>query len=230
MLRSYVMTTTRLLVPVAAVLALLLSAVGGPPVQRAEAAHVAGATYRGAVDGGGEVTVIVSADGATFAISVAWSGPTCNVAISFAGLPVSNHAFQAGSGGNLVSSSVSGAFKEGGVVEGSASQPGCGAATRTWRATAGAPAPGSSTVTQTVVMSITPNGAYAPGANAVVVQGVAEAQAAVDRIVADSGRAVLALWAFVDGRWRFFLPATPAIDGGLAQFSGPVSSAYAVLG
>ncbi len=74
----------------------------------------------------------------------------------------------------------------------------------------------------------TPNSAYVPGLNAVSVTGggsAAEVAAVIER---DSGMAVEALWMLFAGSWRYFLPTTPWIDGGLTLFP-QTGSALAAL-
>ena len=77
--------------------------------------------------------------------------------------------------------------------------------------------------------TVTPNGAYITGPNAVVLQGSSSPAPVASMISANSGRTVLALWLLSAGDWTFFLPAYPAIGGGLSNFAGPVASFIAVL-
>ncbi len=70
---------------------------------------------------------------------------------------------------------------------------------------------------------MTPNSPYVAGLNGVVVQGSGPASAVAARIAADSGYGVQALWARIEGQWRFFLPDVPGIDGGLGSFTGAAS-------
>ena len=75
----------------------------------------------------------------------------------------------------------------------------------------------------------TPNSAYAPGVTAITVTGggsAADVTAVVER---DSGMTVQALWMLFAGSWRYYLPATPWIDGGLTLFP-QTGAAYVVLG
>ncbi len=83
------------------------------------------------------------------------------------------------------------------------------------------PSPGASLV-------ITPNSAYSPGLNGIVVQGNGPASAVAAKIASVSGRPVEALWMLVGGKWLFFLPADAGV-GGLAQFPGPFAGAIVVL-
>lgn len=75
----------------------------------------------------------------------------------------------------------------------------------------------------------TPNsGIYAPGVVAITVTGggsAADVTAVVER---DSGLKVQALWMLFASNWRYYLPATPQIDGGLTLFP-QTGAAYAVL-
>lgn len=77
-------------------------------------------------------------------------------------------------------------------------------------------------------LTVAPNGPYLAGANGVVVQGGGPASAVATTVSAQSGRPVLAIWALSSGSWRFYLPATPGVDGGLASFP-QLSSAIVVL-
>ena len=76
---------------------------------------------------------------------------------------------------------------------------------------------------------VTPNGPYTSGPNAIVVQGSDSAANVSARVGAASGRPVSTLWVLIGGAYRFYLPATPGIDGGLSLFHGPVVAAVAVL-
>lgn len=76
-------------------------------------------------------------------------------------------------------------------------------------------------------VTMTPNSPYTAGLNGVVVQGGGRAVDVTNAIASSSGRTVRALWMFRSGSWQFYLPALPAVDGGLAIF--PVASAFAVL-
>lgn len=78
--------------------------------------------------------------------------------------------------------------------------------------------------------AIVPNSPYIAGANGVVVQGAWDAAAVSANVATQSGLPVQALWLLANGRWIFYLPATPAIDGGLAAFPGPLASAVVILG
>ncbi len=77
--------------------------------------------------------------------------------------------------------------------------------------------------------SVTANGAYGPGANSVVVLGPVSAANVASMIAAQSGRTVLALWSLVEGRWLYYLPAAPGVNGGFRQVPGAVGSIFAIL-
>ena len=79
-------------------------------------------------------------------------------------------------------------------------------------------------------VTVTPNSPYVAGANSIVVQGSDTAANVAASIASSSGQTVSALWVYSAGSWRFYLPASPSIDGGLATFPGPVASAFVVLG
>ena len=79
-------------------------------------------------------------------------------------------------------------------------------------------------------LTVIPNGAYQEGANAVVVQDSGNVTTVALMVKAVSGRDVLAIWMLSSGRWRYFLPALPNVDGGLSGFPGPVASAIIILG
>lgn len=67
------------------------------------------------------------------------------------------------------------------------------------------------------------------GPNSVVLRGCGTAVEAYPAIETASGRALVALWALVDGRWAFAIPDAPAIDGGLGQIPTDPLAAIAVL-
>lgn len=107
----------------------------------------------------------------------------------------------------------------GGVVQGGTTLNIPGATTPTGT---GTPTPGGP-------VTVTPNSPYQAGPNAVVVQGSGTAAAVSANIATSASKTVLALWLLTGGAWVYFLPANPSINGGLANFPGPVASAVAVL-
>lgn len=78
-------------------------------------------------------------------------------------------------------------------------------------------------------VTVTPNGGWAPGSNAVVVQGPGTSAEVAEAILLDSGQQVESLWVMFDGSWLFFLPANPGVPGGLDRFPETPAAAIAVL-
>ncbi len=79
------------------------------------------------------------------------------------------------------------------------------------------------------VASVTPTGAYVKGANGIVVIGGGAPAAVATKIGADSGRGVEALWMLSAGRWLYFLPAAPGVNGGLSSLPATPVSVLVVL-
>ena len=79
-------------------------------------------------------------------------------------------------------------------------------------------------------LAVTPNSPYVAGLNSIVVQGGGTPAAVAVVIATASGLTVTVIWVFSTGQWVFFLPATPAIAGGLTTFPGPLASAFVGLG
>ncbi len=222
----------------------LLVATWAAQSEPARADHVAGATYTGTLSNGGRISITVSADG-TRITKMPWSFRVGTCTVINPGLidpdnpvTVRDHQFAGylDTEAGVVFEVLVGAFFSGGQLSGTlrvdaVAKVNClsQSVNLTWTASvSGAATPTVAPAPAT--LGVTPNSPYAPGANAVVVQGAAPASVVTTRIAAESGRTVLALWLFAGGQWRFFLPQTPTIDGGLAQFAGPLASAYAVLG
>ncbi len=79
-------------------------------------------------------------------------------------------------------------------------------------------------------VAVTPNGgSYLAGANGAVISGGGDGSAVAALVGAVSGRPVHAIWVLLGGSWRYYLPASPAVDGGLALFPAVVSATI-VLG
>lgn len=78
--------------------------------------------------------------------------------------------------------------------------------------------------------SVTPNGLYTSGLNSAVVLGGGDAAAIAAKIAADSGRPVRALWMLSGGRWLYFLPSNPGVDGGLRTLPTTPLSVFVVIG
>ncbi len=76
--------------------------------------------------------------------------------------------------------------------------------------------------------TIVPNSPYQAGPNSVAIIGGGTAAEVAAGIAADSGMKVDALWLLKGGRWLFFLPAVPGVDGGLSIVPDP-AAAVAVL-
>jgi hypothetical protein len=49
------------------------------------------------------------------------------------------------------------------------------------------------------------------------------------KVGADSGKVVQSLWLLTSGRWIYFLPAFPNVNGGLSSFLASPVSAFALL-
>lgn len=92
------------------------------------------------------------------------------------------------------------------------------------------PGPGSPTPPVPNPVAVTPNGGtYLAGVNGAVITGGGDGSAVAVLISAVSGRPVQAIWVLLNGTWRYYLPASPAVDGGLALFPDVVSATI-VLG
>ena len=76
---------------------------------------------------------------------------------------------------------------------------------------------------------MTPNVAFQVGANSVVIEGKASPNAVAEAVAQNAGRRVQAIWLLSDGRWLYYLPIAPDVDGGLRDFAGPVASAIIIL-
>jgi hypothetical protein len=97
--------------------------------------------------------------------------------------------------------------------------------------TATGTATGTATATATAApgCTVTPNSPYSSGLNAVVVQGTCTSASAASVIATASGRTVLSIFVLAGGNWLYFLPAFPAINGGLTNFPGPLASAIVAI-
>lgn len=79
-------------------------------------------------------------------------------------------------------------------------------------------------------VAVTPNGgSYLAGVNGAVITGGGDGSTVAVLISAVSGRPVQAIWVLLSGTWRYYLPTSPAVDGGLAHFPDVVSATI-VLG
>lgn len=215
---------------IAAALAALAAAPSTPP---SYASHIGGATYGGRTSTGAGISLTVSPDGGSISrLTLRYTSGGCTIAVDVQGgaIPIQGHTFSyTTSFGTPLT--ITGSFVDAGTAFGSVGvQPpslpggatgGCQGGLSSWTATSGAlppappPSPGA--------LTVTPNSPYVAGLNGVVVQGSGPASAVAARIAADSGHGVRALWARVEGQWRFFLPDTPGIDGGLGSFAGAAS-------
>ncbi|HWO94281.1 MAG TPA: hypothetical protein VNL92_05910 [Dehalococcoidia bacterium] len=66
--------------------------------------------------------------------------------------------------------------------------------------------------------AVHPNGAYGPGANAIVVEGGGTPGDIAKVVAEDSRMRVDALWLLIGGKWLFYLPQAPLVEGGLQTF------------
>ncbi len=211
---------------IAALVAALATAPWTPP---SYASHIAGATYGGRTSTGADLSLTVSPDGGSISrLTLRYASGGCTIAVDVQGgaIPIEGHTFSYTSNFGTPLT-ITGSFVDAGTAFGSVGvQPpslpggatgGCQGGLSSWTATSGAPPPAPGALT------VTPNSPYVTGLNGVVVQGSGPASAVAARIAADSGYGVRALWARVEGQWRFYLPDVPGIDGGLGSFAGAAS-------
>ena len=78
-------------------------------------------------------------------------------------------------------------------------------------------------------LAVTPNVPWALRLNAVVVQGSAPVAEVATSVESESGMLVAGVFVYSAGAWRFYFPARPDLDGGLAQFPGPIAAAFICL-
>lgn len=215
----------------AAAVAALAGALWTPP---SYASHIGGATYGGRTSTGADISLTVSPDGGSISrLTLRYTSGGCTIAVDVQGgaIPIQGHTFSyTTSFGTPLT--ITGSFVDAGTAFGSVGvQPpappgGCQGGLSSWTATSGALPPGP--LPSPGTLTVTPNSPYVAGLNGVVVQGSGPASAVAARIAADSGYGVQALWARIEGQWRFFLPDAPGIDGGLGSFTG-AASVLAVL-